>query len=215
MRPGRTLLFGEVRARPQARQRQPNIYGQPSLSTNTKFLNTNANYSYRNREVKTAKCLISAKSRNILPRNFSAIRYYICSYSKLFWTTSFQLDGITFILSPVAPFMGLDGTASVVPSVGPDGIFAPLWWMSLPHLSIGTMQELVQPRLSTVIFRKSCNYLESFQNSCNIFWHNTLQENVQWLVEDLAVIQHACIVKSLAICAILTTCLMLHTQPNN
>lgn len=74
------------------------------------------------------------------PHNYN---YYICSYSKLFWTTSFQVDGITFIVSPVAPFRELDGTASVVPSVGPDGIFAPLWWMSLPHLSIGTMQELV------------------------------------------------------------------------
>lgn len=74
------------------------------------------------------------------PHNYN---YYICNYCKLFWINSFQLDGITFILSPVAPFMRLDGTVYVVPSVGPDGFFAPLWWMSLPHLSIGTMQGLV------------------------------------------------------------------------
>ena len=52
MGPGHLLLFGKARARPKARQRQPNIYGQPFFSKNVKFLNTNANNSYRNREIK-------------------------------------------------------------------------------------------------------------------------------------------------------------------
>ena len=42
--------------------------------------------------------------------------------------TSFQLDRINLILSPVAYFVEPDSTASVAPFTGCDGI-ALLWWM--------------------------------------------------------------------------------------